>query len=54
VHAPNTKRGAEKADTELAKLIAAVDAGRARPTSGLTVEQLIERWIEARRPSWEF
>jgi integrase len=52
VHAPDTKRGAAKADTELAKLIAEVETGRTMPTSGLTVEQLIERYIVDKAPSW--
>jgi hypothetical protein len=52
VHAPNNKRGAAKADSELAKLVAEVETGRTMPTSGMTVEQLIERYIDDRSPSW--
>jgi integrase len=52
VHAPNTKRGAAEADTELAKLIAEVETGRTMPTSGLTVAQLVARYILDRSPSW--
>lgn len=50
VHAPDTNRGAAKADTELAKLIAEVETGRTMPTSGLTVEQLVERYIVDKAP----
>lgn len=53
IPAPNTKRGRQQAETELAKLVAEVEAGRTWPTSGLTVRQLLERWVEHRRPSWE-
>ena len=52
VYAPNNKRGAAKADSELAKLIAQVETGRTMPTSGMTVEQLIERYVDDRSPSW--
>ncbi|HET6949010.1 MAG TPA: hypothetical protein VFI47_01445 [Acidimicrobiales bacterium] len=45
VHAPNNKRGAAKADSELAKLVAKVETGRTMPTSGMTVDQLIDRYI---------
>ena len=43
---PNNKRGAAKADSELAKLVAQVETGRTMPTSGMTVEQLIERYVD--------
>ena len=49
---PNNKRGAAKADSELAKLVAQVETGRTMPTSGMTVEQLIERYVDDRSPSW--
>ena len=52
VHAPNNKRGEAKADSELAKLVAQVETGRTMPTSGMTVDQLIERYIVDRSPSW--
>jgi integrase len=52
VHAPNTKRGAQQADTELAKLVAEVTTGRTTPTSGITVRQLVERYVAARSPGW--
>jgi len=52
VHAPNNKRGAAKADSEPAKLVFQVESGRTMPTSGMTVDQLIERYIGDRSPSW--
>jgi integrase len=52
VHAPNNKRGEAKADSELAKLVTQVETGRTMPTSGMTVEQLIERYVDDRSPSW--
>ena len=52
VHAPNNKRGEARADSELAKLVAQVETGRTMPTSGMTVEQLIERYVDDRSPSW--
>jgi integrase len=51
-HAPDTKRGAQLADTELAKLVAEAEAGRAAPSSGLTVAQTVERYIQAKSPGW--
>ena len=51
-HAPNTKRGRQQAETELAKLVAEVETGKAAPRSGLTVAQVIERYIVDRAPSW--
>ena len=50
--APNTKRGAQQADTELAKLVAEVTTGRTTPTSGITVRQLVERYVHARSSGW--
>jgi hypothetical protein len=52
VHAPKFERGAQHADTELAKLVAEVTTGRATPTSGITVRQLVERYVQARSPGW--
>ena len=52
-HAPDTKAGAKAADVELAKLLVKVDGERATPRSGITVGQLLERWVEHRRPGWE-
>jgi integrase len=52
VHAPNNRRGESKADSELAKLVAEVETGRTMPTSGMTVEQLVERYILDRSPGW--
>lgn len=53
VHAPNNKRGAGIADSELAKLVTEVEAGRELPHSGLTCGQLLERWVTSRRTAWE-
>jgi hypothetical protein len=50
VRAPNTKAGAKAADVQLAKLIVEVDAQRVLPSSGVTVGQLMERWVAHRRP----
>ena len=50
--APHTKRGDAQADTALAKLITEVEAGQAIPSSGLTVAQLIERYIVDSEPRW--
>jgi hypothetical protein len=52
VHAPNNKRGDVEADSELAKIIIQVETGRTMPTSGMTEDQLIERYILDRSPSW--
>ena len=53
VRAPNTRAGAKAADVELAKLLVEVDAQRVLPSSGVTVGQLMERWLAHRRPGWE-
>jgi hypothetical protein len=53
IRARNTRRGRQQAETELAKLVTEVEAGRALPSSGVTVGQLMERWVENRRPGWE-
>jgi hypothetical protein len=50
--APNTKRGGAEADSALAKLVAEIEAGRALPSSGLTVAQLVERYIVDGEPRW--
>ena len=52
VHAPNNKRGERQADTELAKLVVEAGAQRALPPTGLTIEELIERYIVGRSTSW--
>jgi integrase len=52
VKAPDTKRGRQKAETELAKFVAEIEAGRAAPVSGLTVAQVFERYVQARSPGW--
>jgi integrase len=53
VRAPNNRAGAKLADAELAKMIVEVETGRALPSSGVTVGQLLERWVDHRRPGWE-
>jgi hypothetical protein len=50
--APNTKRGGAEAGSALAKLVAEIEAGRALPSSGLTVAQLVERYIVDGGPRW--
>lgn len=50
VHASCTKRGAQQADAELAKLVAEVTTGHTTPTSGITVRQLVERYVRDRSP----
>jgi integrase len=53
VREPNTRAGAKAADIELSKLVVEVDAQRVLPSSGVTVGQLMERWVAHRRPGWE-
>jgi hypothetical protein len=53
VRKPNTRAGAKAADVELSKLVVEVDAQRVLPSSGVTVGQLMERWVAHRRPGWE-
>jgi hypothetical protein len=50
VREPNTKAGAKAADVELSKLVVEVDARRVLPSSGVTMSQLMERWVAHRRP----
>jgi hypothetical protein len=52
VHVSRTKRGAQQADAELAKLVAEVTTGRTTPTSGITVRQLVNGYVGARSPRW--
>jgi hypothetical protein len=52
IQAPNTRRG-RQAETELAKLLAEVEARPTLPSSGVTMGQLMERWVAHRRPGWE-
>lgn len=53
VRAPNNRAGAQAADLELAKLVVAVAAGKVAPPSNVTVAELVERYVEARRKPWE-
>jgi hypothetical protein len=50
VREPNTRAGAKAADIELSKLVVEVDAQRVLPSSGVTVGQLMERWVAHHRP----
>jgi integrase len=52
LHAPDSQKGRRLAETELAKLIAEVEARRTAPRVGLTVAQVLDRWILARAPDW--
>jgi integrase len=53
VRAPDNRAGAKAADAELAKMILQVERGETLPRSGVTVGELLERWVEHRRPSCE-
>lgn len=53
VRGPDTRAGANAADVELAKLVVEVDAQRVLQSTGVTVGQLMERWVAHRRPGWE-
>jgi hypothetical protein len=53
VRAPNTRAGAKAADVELAKPVVGADAERVLPSSGVTVGQLMERWLAQRRSGRE-
>lgn len=57
VHAPDNKRGRSQAESELARLVVDAEAQRALPASGLTVDQLLDRYIPDKAPSnapdWE-
>ena len=48
VHVRNNKRGEQQADTELAKIVVEVGNQRAPPSSSLTIQQLIERYVASR------
>jgi integrase len=52
LHAPDNQKGRRLAETELSKLIAEVEARRTAPRAGLTVAQVLDRWILARSPDW--
>lgn len=52
-YAPDTKAGETKAARRLAALVAEVQARTRLPSSGLTVELFLRRWVESHRPSWE-
>lgn len=46
------KGGQREAQRELAALAAEVGRGRVRPSDGMTVARLAERWLDARAPNW--
>jgi integrase len=52
VRAPNNKRGERQADTELAKLVVEARAQLALPSTGVTTEELVERYIVSRSTRW--
>lgn len=52
VHEPDTKTGRRKAETALARFVTEVETGRAAPRSGVTVDELLERYIVHRSPGW--
>jgi integrase len=52
LRAPDNQKGRRLAETELSKLIAEVEARRTAPRAGLTVAQVLDRWILARTPDW--
>lgn len=52
VQAPDNRNGRRLAETELAKLVAEVEARRTAPRAGLTFAQVFDRWILARAPDW--
>lgn len=51
-HAPNTPAGERQADIALAKLVVEVEAGRAAAGTGITVDELVERYIRDKAPGW--
>lgn len=52
VHAPNTRAGRREAESQLARLVVEVNAGHARPSDSMTVEELLARWVAHRAPTW--
>jgi len=52
VRAPDNQRGRRQAESELAKLVAEVEAGQAAPTSGLTIDAMLARYVADRSPGW--
>jgi hypothetical protein len=52
LRAPDNRKRRRLAETELAKLVAEVEARRVAPRAGLTVAQVFDRWILARSPDW--
>lgn len=52
-HAPDTRAGAHAASVALAKLVVEVDTQRTVPTSGITVGQLLDRYVLDHIDEWE-
>jgi integrase len=52
VRAPDTKAGRRTAESALAKLLVDVDDERVVPGSGLTVSEVLERYVELREDRW--
>lgn len=52
VHAPNNKRGRAIAEKRMAALITEIDSGRTVASSGMTLDELLERYINDRRAKW--
>lgn len=52
VHAPDTRDGRREAERALARLVVEVDAGAARPSEAMTVDELLARWVAAKAPAW--
>ena len=52
VKAPNNRNGRREAESELAKFIVEIEGRKAAPLRGLTVAQVLERYVVARSPEW--
>jgi integrase len=52
VVAPHTRAGRKIVDQALAALIIEVESGRIHVGEDPTLEQLLDRWVEARSPEW--
>lgn len=52
VVADHNRAGKQRAETELARLVLEVEAGRHRAADDINVEQLLERWFTARSSAW--
>ena len=52
VKAPNNRNGRREAESELAKFIVEIEGRKAALRTGLTVAQVLERYVVARSPDW--